>query len=98
MSLNWKTLRRFKSRVEAYPSEPPFDGVISRAFASLSDMVSWCRHLPGDKGRFYALKGQLPEDEIASLPNNFSVESVEKLRVPQLEGERHLVIIKSNKV
>ncbi|EAY4513613.1 16S rRNA (guanine(527)-N(7))-methyltransferase RsmG, partial [Salmonella enterica] len=23
---------------------------------------------------------------------------VEKLRVPQLEGERHLVIIKSNKV
>ncbi|EBV5320180.1 16S rRNA (guanine(527)-N(7))-methyltransferase RsmG, partial [Salmonella enterica subsp. enterica serovar Anatum] len=26
------------------------------------------------------------------------VESVEKLRVPQLEGERHLVIIKSNKV
>ncbi|EBU5287489.1 TPA: 16S rRNA (guanine(527)-N(7))-methyltransferase RsmG, partial [Salmonella enterica subsp. enterica serovar Saintpaul] len=24
--------------------------------------------------------------------------SVEKLRVPQLEGERHLVIIKSNKV
>ncbi|EBV0507477.1 16S rRNA (guanine(527)-N(7))-methyltransferase RsmG, partial [Salmonella enterica subsp. salamae] len=36
--------------------------------------------------------------EIASLPDNFSVESVEKLRVPQLEGERHLVIIKSNKV
>ncbi|EGC4945431.1 16S rRNA (guanine(527)-N(7))-methyltransferase RsmG [Salmonella enterica subsp. enterica serovar Teko] len=87
-----------QSRVEAYPSEPPFDGVISRAFASLNDMVSWCHHLPGEKGRFYALKGQLPGDEIASLPDNFSVESVEKLRVPQLEGERHLVIIKSNKV
>lgn len=87
-----------QSRVEAYPSEPPFDGVISRAFASLNDMVSWCHHLPGEKGRFYALKGQLPEDEIASLPDGFNVESVEKLRVPQLEGERHLVIIKSNKV
>ncbi|ECZ6616440.1 16S rRNA (guanine(527)-N(7))-methyltransferase RsmG [Salmonella enterica] len=96
--LKLENITPVQSRVEAYPSEPPFDGVISRAFASLNDMVSWCHHLPGEKGRFYALKGQLPGDEIASLPDNFSVESVEKLRVPQLGGERHLVIIKSNKV
>ncbi|EIZ92327.1 16S rRNA methyltransferase GidB [Salmonella enterica subsp. enterica serovar Newport str. CVM 21539] len=96
--LKLENITPVQSRVEAYLSEPPFDGVISRAFASLNDMVSWCHHLPGEKGRFYALKGQLPGDEIASLPDNFSVESVEKLRVPQLEGERHLVIIKSNKV
>ncbi|EHU0185870.1 16S rRNA (guanine(527)-N(7))-methyltransferase RsmG, partial [Salmonella enterica subsp. enterica serovar Derby] len=87
--LKLENITPVQSRVEAYPSEPPFDGVISRAFASLNDMVSWCHHLPGEKGRFYALKGQLPGDEIASLPDNFSVESVEKLRVPQLEGERH---------
>ncbi|ECQ6421267.1 16S rRNA (guanine(527)-N(7))-methyltransferase RsmG [Salmonella enterica subsp. enterica serovar Amsterdam] len=96
--LKLENITPVQSRVEAYPSEPPFDGVISRAFASLNDMVSWCHHLPGEKGRFYALKGQLPGDEIASLPDDFSVESVEKLRVPQQEGERHLVIIKSNKV
>ncbi|HGH2439123.1 TPA: 16S rRNA (guanine(527)-N(7))-methyltransferase RsmG, partial [Salmonella enterica subsp. enterica serovar Give] len=93
--LKLENITPVQSRVEAYPSEPPFDGVISRAFASLNDMVSWCHHLPGEKGRFYALKGQLPGDEIASLPDDFSVESVEKLRVPHLEGERHLVIIKS---
>ncbi|HEB9725378.1 TPA: 16S rRNA (guanine(527)-N(7))-methyltransferase RsmG, partial [Salmonella enterica subsp. enterica serovar Give] len=91
--LKLENITPVQSRVEAYPSEPPFDGVISRAFASLNDMVSWCHHLPGEKGRFYALKGQLPGDEIASLPDDFSVESVEKLRVPHLEGERHLVII-----
>ncbi|EDV0982678.1 16S rRNA (guanine(527)-N(7))-methyltransferase RsmG, partial [Salmonella enterica subsp. enterica serovar Derby] len=88
--LKLENITPVQSRVEAYPSEPPFDGVISRAFASLNDMVSWCHHLPGEKGRFYALKGQLPGDEIALLPDNFSVESVEKLRVPHLEGERHL--------
>ncbi|EEP7862716.1 16S rRNA (guanine(527)-N(7))-methyltransferase RsmG, partial [Salmonella enterica] len=82
--LRLENITPVQSRVEAYPSEPPFDGVISRAFASLNDMVSWCHQLPGEKGRFYALKGQLPEDEIASLPDEFSVESVEKLRVPQL--------------
>ncbi|EIK5733248.1 16S rRNA (guanine(527)-N(7))-methyltransferase RsmG, partial [Salmonella enterica] len=80
--LRLENITPVQSRVEAYPSEPPFDGVISRAFASLNDMVSWCHQLPGEKGRFYALKGQLPEDEIASLPDEFSVESVEKLRVP----------------
>lgn len=87
-----------QSRVEAFPAEPPFDGVISRAFASLTDMVSWCHHLPGEEGRFYALKGVLPEDEIAQLPANFSVENITKLQVPQLEGERHLVTIKPNKI
>ncbi|QNQ22576.1 16S rRNA (guanine(527)-N(7))-methyltransferase RsmG [Kosakonia sp. SMBL-WEM22] len=87
-----------QSRVEDFPAEPPFDGVISRAFASLNDMVSWCHHLPGETGRFYALKGQLPEDEIALLPAGLAVESIVELKVPHLEGERHLVIVKANKV
>ena len=82
-----------QSRVEEYPAEPPFDGVISRAFASLTDMVNWCQHLPGELGKFYALKGVLPEDEIASLPVGFQVENVAELVVPQLEGQRHLVVI-----
>lgn len=85
-----------QSRVEEFPAEPPFDGVISRAFASLNDMIGWCKHLPAQNGRFYALKGILPEDEIAQLPDGFEVEYAIKLRVPQLEGERHLVIVKPN--
>ncbi|MGJ0193982.1 16S rRNA (guanine(527)-N(7))-methyltransferase RsmG [Pantoea sp. RRHST58] len=82
-----------QSRVEAFPSEPPFDGVISRAFASLQDMVNWCHHLPSAQGQFYALKGVRPDDEIASLPAGFRLVAVEALQVPELDGERHLVII-----
>lgn len=85
-----------QSRVEDFPAEPPFDGVISRAFASLTDMVSWCHHLPGEQGRFYALKGLIPSDEIALLPPELSVESIVELKVPHLEGERHLVVVKLN--
>ncbi|VDR30715.1 Ribosomal RNA small subunit methyltransferase G [Raoultella terrigena] len=84
-----------QSRVEAFPAEPPFDGVISRAFASLNDMVSWCHHLPAEEGRFYALKGVAQEEELTDLPAGYAVSEVIKLRVPQLEGERHLVVIKS---
>ncbi|MGG6194653.1 16S rRNA (guanine(527)-N(7))-methyltransferase RsmG [Pantoea allii] len=82
-----------QSRVEAFPSEPLFDGVISRAFASLEDMVNWCHHLPAKNGRFYALKGVRPDDEITSLPAGYSLDRVISLQVPQLDGERHLVII-----
>lgn len=83
-----------QSRVEDFPAESPFDGVISRAFASLTDMVNWCQHLPGESGRFYALKGIRPDDEIAALPEQFVVEDIVRLTVKNLEGERHLVRIK----
>ncbi|MCW1875741.1 16S rRNA (guanine(527)-N(7))-methyltransferase RsmG [Erwinia sp. INIA-01] len=91
--LKLENITPVQSRVEDFPAEPPFDGVISRAFASLNDMVSWCHHLPGSEGRFYALKGLLPEDEIAALPVGFVVEKIASLVVPELEGERHLVVI-----
>jgi len=83
-----------QSRVEDFPAEPPFDGVISRAFASMTDMVNWCKHLPAQQGRFYALKGLRPDDEITALPDAFEVEKIVELAVPGLEGERHLVIIR----
>ncbi|NOH71472.1 16S rRNA (guanine(527)-N(7))-methyltransferase RsmG [Vibrio pectenicida] len=83
-----------QSRVEQFQPEHKFDGVLSRAFASMTDMVEWCHHLPKEcSGRFLALKGQLPQDEITQLPNWCSVTDVKALHVPQLEGERHLVIL-----
>ncbi|GAM78546.1 rRNA small subunit 7-methylguanosine (m7G) methyltransferase gidB [Vibrio ishigakensis] len=33
-----------QSRVEEFQPEQGFDMVLSRAFASMNDMVSWCRH------------------------------------------------------
>ncbi|AAM87685.1 glucose inhibited division protein B [Yersinia pestis biovar Microtus str. 91001] len=95
--LGLNNIEPVQSRVEAFTSEPPFDGVISRAFASLQDMLSWCHHLPAKpEGRFYALKGVRPDDELAVLPEDIVLESVIKLDVPELDGERHLIILKSN--
>ncbi|OON40275.1 16S rRNA (guanine(527)-N(7))-methyltransferase RsmG [Izhakiella australiensis] len=82
-----------QSRVEQF-DERDFDGVISRAFASLNDMLSWCQALPAEKGAFYALKGQLDDSELAAMPHGFQVERIERLRVPELDGERHLIVIR----
>ena len=74
--------------------EEKFDVVLSRAFASLQDMLFWCKHLPNEKGHFLALKGQFPELEVAQLNESFEfIESI-SLQVPNLEGERCLVKIK----
>lgn len=80
-----------QSRVEDHHGQ--YAGVLSRAFASISDMVNWSHHLVAPDGRFFALKGQLDEEEIEGLPNFVKVEEIIKLSVPELEGERHLVVL-----
>lgn len=82
------------SRVEEYRPEQLFDGVLSRAFASLKDMTDWCQHLPNQDGYFYALKGLYHQEEVEELGEKFTIQQVVQLQVPTLVGERHLVIVK----
>ena len=92
--LGIRNVTTVQSRVEEFVPEQKFDAVLSRAFASIEDMVEWCQHLPKETdGRFLALKGQLREDEIDRLPAWCGVISIKPLQVPELEGERHLVIL-----
>ena len=81
------------SRVEEYQPEEKFDGVLSRAFASLKDMTEWCHHLLSSDGLFYALKGIYHQEEVQNLNDIFTVEKVVSLDVPTLVGERHLVLL-----
>ncbi|MCK7598054.1 16S rRNA (guanine(527)-N(7))-methyltransferase RsmG [Microbulbifer sp. CAU 1566] len=80
-------------RVEAYQPEKPYAGVVSRAFASLQDMVVGSEHLLAPNGRFYAMKGKLPEDELSALPKGIKVEQVHTLSVPGCDADRHLIVL-----
>ncbi len=81
-------------RVEHYQPSAKFDLVISRAFAELSAFINSAAHTVVDSGRFFAMKGVYPHDEIARLPATHKVEQVIELSVPQIEGKRHLVVLK----
>jgi 16S rRNA (guanine527-N7)-methyltransferase len=78
------------ARVEAFQG-PGFEVVASRAFASLADFTAVTdRHLvPG--GYWLAMKGKVPEEEIAALPQWVEVFHVEQIRVPGLNAQRCLV-------
>ncbi|WP_299583927.1 16S rRNA (guanine(527)-N(7))-methyltransferase RsmG [uncultured Microbulbifer sp.] len=78
-------------RVESFIPEQPFAGVVSRAFASIDDMVAGSEHMLAPGGRFYAMKGKLPEDELSALPKGIKVEQVHRLTVPGCDAERHLI-------
>ncbi|MFV0476987.1 MAG: 16S rRNA (guanine(527)-N(7))-methyltransferase RsmG [Parahaliea sp.] len=79
------------TRVENYQPLKAFDTVLSRAFASLSDMVDACAHLLADDGCFLALKGIYPEQELRGINQCCRVLSVTPLSVPGLQEQRHLV-------
>ena len=81
-----------ESRVEN--AEGTFDCITARAFASLGDMLAWGGHLLAPDGRWLALKGRFPDDELAGIPTAFEVEKTIELKVPGLDAERHLVILK----
>ncbi|MCL1078036.1 16S rRNA (guanine(527)-N(7))-methyltransferase RsmG [Parashewanella spongiae] len=86
-----------ENRVEDYTVEHGFDGVLSRAFASVKDMLDWCKHLPNTDGVFYALKGQLLEEEMQQIPQEFTVIDTIELKVPNLIEQRHLLKLVKNK-
>lgn len=79
-------------RVENCDFEP-FDQVISRAFASISDMINWTQQLCHEEGVFLAMKGLYPEDELSALPEGFELKTCHRLQVPETEGERHLLVL-----
>jgi len=82
------------SRVEAFNVEQPFDGITSRAFASLADFTHLTRHLGSPDTRWLAMKGVYPEDELAAMPVDFQLESSAQLQVPGCVGSRHLLILR----
>jgi 16S rRNA (guanine527-N7)-methyltransferase len=82
-------------RVERHRPEAGYDVVVSRAFAELSDFVTQAKHLVAPGGRFLAMKGVYPFDEIARVPATHRVANVIELEVPTLQAKRHLVFLEA---
>ncbi|GGW96479.1 16S rRNA (guanine(527)-N(7))-methyltransferase RsmG [Alteromonas halophila] len=91
--LQLENVTPIQSRVEAHTPDTPYDVVLSRAFASLKDMLHWCAHLVDSKGQFLALKGQFPQSELDEVSNHFHIDDIINVDVPDQDGDRHLVFI-----
>ena len=88
--LRLRNLHAQHARVEQLKAAP-FDVIASRAFASLVDFTALTRPHLSVTGRWMAMKGKEPVDEISALPDDIDVFHVEQLAVPGLNAERCLV-------
>jgi 16S rRNA (guanine527-N7)-methyltransferase len=80
-----------QSRAEAHKPAVRYDTVLARAVGPVADLVRNAGPLVAGGGRLLAMKGRLPEDELAKRLNGWKVVAVHPLRVPGLDEQRHLV-------
>lgn len=84
--------------VEQLQDTHGFAVITSRAFAELTDFVTLSGHLLAAGGKLVAMKGVYPQAELdrmeaAGLMAAWQVEAVPRLTVPELDAERHLVVL-----
>ena len=80
-----------QSRMQEYQPARSFDMVISRAVANLSELYRQTAHLVRPGGRILFMKGSLPAEEIQELEADRETLHIERLKIPGLQAERHLL-------
>jgi 16S rRNA (guanine527-N7)-methyltransferase len=93
IELGLKNVTVNHARVEEMQGQ--YAQITSRAFAELGLFVSLTRHLLAPNGRWLAMKGIRPDDELKGLSADIVVEAIIPLTVPGLGAERHLIILKA---
>jgi len=80
-------------RAEDVPESGQHDQLIARALATLEGILTLGGHLLRPGGRLLAMKGRVPDEEIAALPQGYRHIATHPLVVPGLAAERHLVVV-----
>lgn len=80
-----------QSRAEDYEVSAPFDTVTARAVSEVRLLLKWTDRLLAPGGEWVAMKGKVPDAELALLNSPYEVHPY---TVPGVEGQRCVVCIK----
>ncbi len=94
VTLGLKNVEVFHQRVEAYRPEVLYDGVFTRAFASIAESVDKAHGCINFDGLFYLMLGQRPRTEDCILPKGCKMICCNRIEVPFMNAQRHLVLVK----
>ena len=90
VALGLRNVEVVEARAERYEPPAPFDAVVVRAVGTLARVRALVR--PYCRGPILAMKGRYPARELEEI-DGVPFEA-DRLRVPGLEAERHLVILR----
>lgn len=93
LQLGIKNITVVCQRVEEFSPAEKFAVVISRAFSDLAEFLRLTRHLCAPGGKFLAMKGLLPYEELNQLPADMTLMNSRLLHVPGVQGQRHLLTL-----
>ena len=95
--LGLSNLTVVRARVESYQPSHKFEVIISRAFSDIALFVKLTEHLLAQNGKWLAMKGQVPHEELTSLAikvnHAIKIKNIVPLNVAGLNAERHLLVI-----
>ena len=94
LELKLNNVRVVTNRAEAWWPAEAFDVVVSRAFSDLPGFIDAGKHLCRPCGFLAAMKGVYPDEELAQLTADATLERVIPLNVPGLKAARHLVLLR----
>ena len=94
--LSLSNLNVVNARVEDYQPTILFDGVISRAFSSIQNMLSMTQHTLKKNGTWLAMKSKDVKEELEALDQNQF--TLIPLEVPFINAERYLVKLKKENI
>ncbi|MBL4670685.1 MAG: 16S rRNA (guanine(527)-N(7))-methyltransferase RsmG [Arenicella sp.] len=93
-------LKNFKVenvRIEEFEPKEKFSMVTSRAFSSIEDFVNGSKQTIAPNGRWLAMKGLVPKEELKVLKKMNLKFDTFALKVPELDAQRNLVVIDAPK-
>ena len=94
--LSLTNLNVVNARVEDYQPTILFDGVITRAFSSIQNMLLMTQHTIQKNGAWLAMKSKDVKEELEALDQNqYTLISLE---VPFINAERYLVKLKKENI
>lgn len=91
--LGLKNVEVIHSRVQDFSHNSGYACILSRAFASIRDMVDWTSHLLAEDGHWCAMKGVYPEEELAQLPESVVLVDTQEIELPNRAEQRHLLYL-----
>ncbi len=90
-SLGLENVAVVQSRIEQFYAEECFDVIISRALGSIKELLAQTQEICCPGGHWLFMKGARPDQELAEIDQPYVVHA---LQVPELDAERHLVVVK----
>ena len=93
-------LKNFKVeniRIEEFDPKNKFAMVVARAFSDIKTFIEGSKNAIAANGRWLAMKGLVPEEELKVLKKMNLKFDTFALKVPELDANRNLVVIRAGK-